>query len=273
MTGGTVPPEYVAARRALLDALLALRAHLDAIVLVGAQAVYLHAPGGDFAVAPTTTDADVVLSPDRLATRPLLEEALLGAGFAHGENPGTWRNSGDVAIDLMVPDALSPPGGRRGVRLPVHGNRVARRTLGLEAAIVDNNFQQIAALESGDPRTVALRVAGPAALIVAKVIKIAERLHAPRRLQPKDGLDLLRLLRFIDMSAVARTLRRLAGNELSGPVTAQAVKVLRSHGCQVDGPIAALAATALPDASRDTTVLSFTSLVEELLDEYESFSG
>lgn len=34
-------PEYVAARRVLLDVLEALRPHLDAVVLVGAQAVYL----------------------------------------------------------------------------------------------------------------------------------------------------------------------------------------------------------------------------------------
>ena len=33
--------EYVIARRVLLDALTALRAHLDALVIVGAQAVYL----------------------------------------------------------------------------------------------------------------------------------------------------------------------------------------------------------------------------------------
>lgn len=32
----------VAARRALLDTLEALRAHQDALVLIGAQAIYLH---------------------------------------------------------------------------------------------------------------------------------------------------------------------------------------------------------------------------------------
>lgn len=62
-------PEYVAARRVLLDALDSLRPHLDAIVLVGAQAVYLHAPLGD--PRPTyTTDADLALNPELLATHP-----------------------------------------------------------------------------------------------------------------------------------------------------------------------------------------------------------
>lgn len=35
-------PEYFAARRVLLDALDALGVHRKAVVLVGAQAIYLH---------------------------------------------------------------------------------------------------------------------------------------------------------------------------------------------------------------------------------------
>ena len=41
------PDLYVRARRALLDAADALEAHLDAVVLVGAQAIYLHAGEAD----------------------------------------------------------------------------------------------------------------------------------------------------------------------------------------------------------------------------------
>lgn len=37
-----VPQEYVLARRVLLDALDALGPQIEAVVLVGAQAVYLH---------------------------------------------------------------------------------------------------------------------------------------------------------------------------------------------------------------------------------------
>lgn len=37
-----VAPEYVAARRVLLDALEALTDHLPSLILVGAQAVYHH---------------------------------------------------------------------------------------------------------------------------------------------------------------------------------------------------------------------------------------
>ena len=57
---GAPDPLYVAARRTLLDALEAVEMQLDALVLVGAQAVYLHTGEGDLAVAPYTTDADLV---------------------------------------------------------------------------------------------------------------------------------------------------------------------------------------------------------------------
>jgi hypothetical protein len=43
---------YLIARRVLLDALDALGEHRDAIVLVGAQAVYLRVGDADLALAP-----------------------------------------------------------------------------------------------------------------------------------------------------------------------------------------------------------------------------
>lgn len=71
---------YVAARRALLDALEALGEHRRSVVLVGAQAVYLITGEGDLAVAPFTTDADLALDPSRLQPDPRLEAALTAAG-------------------------------------------------------------------------------------------------------------------------------------------------------------------------------------------------
>lgn len=64
---------YVMARRVLLDALDALGLHRDALVLVGAQAVYLRVGAADMAVAPYTTDADLVIDPAVLAAIPPLE--------------------------------------------------------------------------------------------------------------------------------------------------------------------------------------------------------
>ena len=72
---------YVLARRVLLDALEALGDHRDAVVLVGAQAVYLRVGEADLAVAPFTTDGDPAIDPAVLAEVPPLEQALLEAGF------------------------------------------------------------------------------------------------------------------------------------------------------------------------------------------------
>ena len=57
---------YVLARRVLLDALDALGSHRNAMVLVGAQAVYLRVGEGDLAVAPFTTDGDLAIDPTLL---------------------------------------------------------------------------------------------------------------------------------------------------------------------------------------------------------------
>lgn len=77
-------PLYVAARRVLLDALDALTSHRDAVVLVGAQAVYLHAGDADLdaSVAPYTSDADLAINPDRLGANPQIVDAMRAGGFA-----------------------------------------------------------------------------------------------------------------------------------------------------------------------------------------------
>ena len=48
---GEPDPLYVRARAALLDALNALEPQLDAVVLVGAQAIYMHTGDADLAAA------------------------------------------------------------------------------------------------------------------------------------------------------------------------------------------------------------------------------
>lgn len=60
----------------------------------------------------------------------------------------------------------------------------------------------ITAFESSDDRSFDLQVAGPAAFLTAKAIKINERLRQvdsqPDRLKERDALDAFRLLRAID---------------------------------------------------------------------------
>lgn len=69
----------------------------------------------------------------------------------------------------------------------------------------------IAALEPGDDRSFTLRVAGPAALLAAKAIKISERLGQvdtrPDRLKEKDALDAFRILQAIGTPDLVRDIR------------------------------------------------------------------
>lgn len=189
---------FILARRVLLDALDAIGDHRDAVVLVGAQAVYLQVGEADLAVAAFTTDGDLAIDPAALADAPPLEHALLGAGFApkSRDSVGIWvthRQTGegtpvDVAVDLLVPESVSPGGGRRAARLPGHDSKLARIVKGIEGAVVDVEVMRVAALEADDSRGYELHVAGPAALLVAKVHKIDDRKDTDRQ-NDKDALD------------------------------------------------------------------------------------
>ncbi|WP_207926216.1 hypothetical protein [Actinocrispum wychmicini] len=266
-----IPPEYVQARSVLLDALGGLGPHRDAVVLVGAQAVYLHTGDADFATAPTTTDADLALVPDRLADEPVLAEAMRAAGFVPGTQPGIWLGRGQIAVDLMAPEGLCA-GGRRSAHLPPpHNNRTtARRTYGLEAAVVDNAVRVIGALAGDDGRSFKIKVAGPAALLVSKVIKIAERRADPRRLKPKDGLDVLRLLRAVDTAQLAWTLTELASDNVAGSVVEQAVQALRELAAGPEDVLPTLAADAEAGfGDLDVITMSMVVLVDDLLGELD----
>ena len=104
----------IRARRVLLDVLETLREQRHAIILVGAQAIYLHTGDADLAVAPFTQDADLVLNPKTLGPIPVLAEAMRAAGFTQTEQPGIWKSRQEgVTVDLLVPEML---GGRPGKR-------------------------------------------------------------------------------------------------------------------------------------------------------------
>ena len=187
-------------------------------------------------------------------------------GFELAADPGAWRGRFGVAVDLMVPEALAGAGGRRCARLPVHGNRAARRTAGLEAALVDNVVRQIVSYQADDARTVQLRVAGPAALLIAKVTKVEERRDDRARHQPKDGLDVLRLLQATPTGVLTRRLVELRRDPLAGPVTSLALAALQRDGRDPAGLLPSLAARSVGNlADPDTIRGSVAVLVEELL--------
>lgn len=231
-------PQYVVARRVLLNALSALAPHGKAVIVVGAQAIYLRTGLNDLAIAPYTTDGDLALDPKLLDDEPELEASMSGAGFRLWEpdgnrtEPGIWvahERIGEQVltfpIDLIVPETAAASGGRRGARLGVHGNRAARRAIGLEAALLDHDAITVSALEPNDDRRIDVEVAGLAALIVAKAHKIHDRVASGRtdRLSDKDAADVYRIMQIAHPDTVATTLRELLADPIAGTVTDHAL--------------------------------------------------
>jgi hypothetical protein len=215
---------YVVARCVLLDALEALGPHRDAIVVVGAQAIYIRAGEADLGVAPYTTDGDLALDPNLLVEIPPLQEALARAGFVAGgrDAVGVWltlrdtpvRARVEVQVDLLVPEAVSPGKGRRAARLRGHEPTAARIVRGLEGVLVDHDRLGLPALDPDDARVIEANVAGPAGLLVAKLHKIDER-RGSARASDKDALDVFRLLRGIPTGESAERMRRLLADPRS----------------------------------------------------------
>lgn len=259
----------VAARQVLLDALDALSAHRPALVVVGAQAVYLHVGTGDLAVAAYTYDGDLVLEPTVLDDDPLIEDVMAAAGFAlvehrDGTEPGTWataRQVGDrqivVPVDLIVPEAFAPSGGRRSARLGAHDKMAVRRTHGLEAALVDHDTMTIMALDPADDRRIDIRVAGVAALLVGKLHKLHDRMavgQRPDRLRDKDAADAYRLMQHSPAGPVAATLATLRNHDQAGPATVEAVDYLGELFAAARSPGVTMAVAALQGAIPEARV-------------------
>lgn len=273
-----IDAEYVEARRVLLDALEALGPHRDAVVVAGAQAIYLRAGAGALPISDYTTDADLTLDPSRLAPEPELEALLKAAGFEHVRRndafePGAWQADGTVRgipikidLDLLVPTGSSK-GGRRSVDLGSHGKRAARRSRGLEAALVDNMAIVIDALEPTDSRSFTALVAGLPALLIAKSYKLTDRLEDGHRdrLSNKDAADVVRIMQAMPSDEMAGNLRQLLQHPMAGEPTAEGLihynRLFASRGA----PGIQMAAQALEQAMPEATVQAFCLAYSERL--------
>ena len=188
-----------------MDALSALADHADSIILVGAQAVYIHTGHLELPVEPFTIDADIALDPASIGNSPDITAAMEGAHFVMGVkgNPGEWEiassvedKSINIPVDILVPETLAPKTGKWSARLDGHGKMAARKVEGLESTIVDNAWTEIRPLDPTDDRVLECRVAGPASLSIAKAYKLRDRLEPgsnPDRQKDKDALDVYRI--------------------------------------------------------------------------------
>lgn len=228
--------EYRAARTVLLDALAALEPHGDAIVVVGAQAVYLQTirvsiPG----IAPYTTDADLALDPARVLSTPLIETLMTDANFEQEGQPGIWWKSvsvngrpTEIEVDLMVPDGALTLRTRRSAHVPPHERQAMRRARGLEGVTVDHEWIDITALDEADRRRFTVRVAGRAALVMAKAIKIDERVQAGKsdRLIDKDAADVYRLMLASSHDQFVERMSLILDDVVAGPVCRDSLSAL-----------------------------------------------
>jgi hypothetical protein len=223
-----IDPAYITARKALLDVLDVLGPHLKSVILVGAQAIYIHTGEAEFAISPFTYDADLAINPIELADNPKLIDVMKKARFSLTDQPGLYKRTVDAAqVDLLVPAALGG-GGRRGARLASQGNNAAMKVRGLEGALVDHSPVRINSLDENDSRTHIIEVAGPAALLVSKVLKVSERAQgAQRRQDDKDAFDIFRLLRAFHTPDLTDGLNLLLSNDLSSAVAAEAIEALK----------------------------------------------
>jgi hypothetical protein len=220
-----IDPAYLTARKALLDVLDVLGPHSKSIVLVGAQAIYIHTGETEFAISPFTYDADLAINPIELADNPKLIEVMKKARFGLTDQPRLYNRTIDGAqVDLLVPAALGGAG-RRGARLGLQGNNAAMKVRGLEGALVDHSPVRINSLDENDRRTHIIELAGPAALLVSKVLKVFERVQGVQRRQDdKDAFDIFRLLRAVQTPDLTKGLNHLLVEELSSAVATEAIE-------------------------------------------------
>lgn len=203
-------PELVMARGVLLSGLRALRAQREAIVVIGAQAVYEHTKDLTEVGPTVTTDGDTGVLPHLVDPSTDIGQAMLRAGFSPAlDRPGIWwiDVGGDrVAFDLLVPGAMAGPG-RRGARVPGQDKRHIGRADGLELCLIDRELHTFSPLDgAGGP--VDAYIAGPAAILCAKAYKLAERITeasrgSKNRVKVKDAGDVWRLMAVTDPRSVA----------------------------------------------------------------------
>ena len=132
----------------------------------------------------------------------------------------------------------------------------------------------VAALDPQDPRQADVAVAGPAALLVAKLHKLGERQDTPARLIDKDAHDIYRLLVATDTGDVARRLSFLCHDDLAGTASQVALGYLRDlFGAGPDSLGAVMAGRAEELVGDPATVsAAVAALADDLLSHIEADS-
>lgn len=140
---------------------------------------------------------------------------------------------------------------------------------GLEGALVSRRPILIGALQPGDDRAFEISVAGPAALLVAKMHKLADRVEAndDRRLRNKDAFDIFRLLQAVDTAELVDEINTLASEQISREVTDEAMARFSDlFGTPTAAGTELVADHVAGIENRDVIVASSVALSRELLE-------
>jgi len=179
-----------------------------------------------------------------------------------------------IPVELLVPRALDQGPARRSADLRPHARESARKVAGLEAAALDHTLETLTALDPADPRAAALRIAGPAALVVAKLHKIGERAASRDRLLNKDSHDLYRLLLHVPATSLATRLSWLR-DTAAGDITRRALEYLHELSGSENAPIPQMAAAAESAIGGDQDALAARvwALAQDLLEAVDLLRG
>lgn len=132
--------------------------------------------------------------------------------------------------------------------------------------LIDRRRHIVDALDPNDGRSATIWVAGPGALLVAKIPKIEERIPLSRT-ENKDALDVFQLLRAKGTADFVARLTMLRNSDLAGIVTDHALAQIPSLFGKRDAPGVTMAvAAADDDEDLDTIAASMVALATDLLD-------
>lgn len=137
---------------------------------------------------------------------------------------------------------------------------------------MDRDVRRIGALDPSDSRSFEVAVAGPSALLVAKIYRIQDRASDPDRRTDKDALDVLRLLQAISTPELVRRLLILLEDARSRAVTLEALEELPElfgHPNAVGCAMAARAAAPLEDP--ETIAAAAAALAGDLIAEVQAW--
>ncbi|WP_209326342.1 hypothetical protein [Brevibacterium renqingii] len=268
-----IDPGTVLSRRALIDVIVGLSEHLEALTVLGGHAVIEMTWHLDALPVPDTTqDGDLGVAPQLLADSPLLFEKMTELGFeaARPDRPGIWSpiEQRDLppheraSVDLIAPRAVAAENIRRPIRaarVGAHGKHSVSATEGTELSLLDRSSRVLRSFDTGP--SVEAYVAGPTALLCAKAYKLHDRMDPSElsrnreRLRPKDFADVYRLLHAISGEEAARVFEQGAADERIGTAVGLGrdylIELLRGPSA-VAGPVAeSWAAPELEDEMTD----------------------